>query len=69
MLNTLNEFHNRRQWHGLPCHAEEEEVPKMGTRRGRARESGFKGSREAHAGVEKGGKGMFIFNFTYIYIR
>lgn len=29
----------------------------MGARGGRAREGGLEGSREAHAGVEEGGKG------------
>lgn len=55
--NALHEFCNRRQWHGLPCYVEEEEIPEMGTRGGGAREGRLEGSRETHAGVEEGGEG------------
>lgn len=70
-MPALYDYCYRRQWYGLPSHAKEEEVPEMGARRSRAREGGFEGSREAHAGVEEGGKGTcsyFILLYTHIHI-
>lgn len=62
-------FYNRRQWHGLPCYVEEEEVSEVGARGGRAGEGGLEGSRETHAGIEESGEGTCPFFVLLISAR
>lgn len=64
-----DEFYDRRQWYGLPRYVEEEEIPEMGARRGRARKGGPEGSREAHAGVEESGKGTYSHLILHVHAR
>lgn len=56
-IHFFNSSNRRRQWYGLPCDAEEEEVPEMGEGRARTGEGRPEGSREADASVEESGKG------------